>query len=439
MKRRDFLKLAGSATALGALAACQAPTPVPAPKALPTPTSVPRLKVRFASWMPAEGWGIPAFKELKATYEARYPQYELEAVVIPAESMNQQLTMMATAGNAVDVAHVVRRWGPQLAATGALEDLTPHLTDKLKADLYPWMLTGGRYNNGKTDFGLVTVPFSPGPFLLCTNLKCLEAAGLPAQPPTTWQELQAAATKVGAYVGDKTLYGWGHWLTQSGTAAMWALDMIWAMGGHVQKADGSPEINGIENVNCWKAVKAWYDSSKNAWTKGIDVVQWRELFGRDQVAFVIEGPWMQGVMREVSGLGKAFDSHWVQTKVPVGATGGSTALESSTSVCMFKQSKVKAGAAALINLMSGDAEWQKKYYGYSGEVSPLMSMAKDATWYPERKAIFEQLPTARPEPVIERFDSAMEILSIAQLKILDGADVTTTLNVYQEQIARAWK
>jgi hypothetical protein len=72
-------------------------------------------------------------------------------------------------------------------------------------------------------------------------------------------------------------------------------------------------------------------------------------------------------------------------------------------------------------------------------VSPLMSMAKDPTWYPERKAIFDQLPTAQFEPVIERFDSAMEVLSIAQLEIIDGKDVTTTLDTYQEQIARAWK
>lgn len=430
MNRREFLKL----TAIGAAAASS--VILGGCKAIPTeviPTEVilfGKKKIRFATWMIMEGWGIPASDLLKKRFENENPDYELEFVGIPAESMNQQLTIMAAGGEAVDVAHVVRRWGPQLASIGALEDLTPYLTDAVKADLYPWMLTGGRFG----DWGMVTVPFSPGPFMLCTNLKALEKAGLDPVVPKTWNELIAVSSKVGENEG---LYGWGHWLQQSGTAAMWALDMIWAMGGHVQKADGSPEINGTENVACWKAVKEWYDSTPNAWTKGIDVRVWRELFGRDQLAFVIEGPWMQGVMREVSGLGEEFDSHWVQSSVPVGATGESTALESSTSLCMFKQSENKEGAAKLINIMSGDKDWQRAYNEFSGEVSPLMSMASDPKWA-DRPAIFEQLKTARPEPVIVRFDAAMEVLSIAQLEILAGKDIEETLDIYQEQIQRAW-
>ncbi len=39
--------------------------------------------------------------------------------------------------------------------------------------------------------------------------------------------------------------------------------------------------------------------------KALIVRIWREMFGRDEVAFVIEGPWMKGVMRDVSGLGSA--------------------------------------------------------------------------------------------------------------------------------------
>jgi multiple sugar transport system substrate-binding protein len=445
VSRREFLKTVGIAAGGLALASCGATPPPQVVKettevekvvekvvtATPPPTG--KQKVRFATWMVMEGWGIPASEALKARFETQNPGYELEFVGIPAESMNQQLTIMAAGGEAVDVAHVVRRWGPQLGSIGALEDLTKYLTDEIKADLYPWMITGGTFG----DWGMITVPFSPGPFMLCTNLKALEQAGLEPKVPETWDELVDVSTKVGKTTGEPTLYGWGHWMQQSGTAAMWALDTIWAMGGHVQKADNSPEINGPENEECWKAIKAWYDASPNAWTKGIDVRVWREYFGRDQLAFCIEGPWMQGVMREVSGLGEAFDSHWVQSKVPVGATGESTALESSTSLCMFKQSKVKEGAAGLINIMVGDKEWQREYNTYSGEVSPLMSMASDPQWA-DRPFIFEQLKTARAEPVIVRFDAAMEVLSIAQLEILDGADIHTTLDAYQEQIKRAW-
>ena len=426
LSRRELLKMAGVAGASAAvLAACGK-----IPNITQVPTVVAKKKVRFATWMVMEGWGIPASEKLKERFEEQNPEYELEFVGIPAGSMNQELTIMAAGGNSVDVGHIVRRWGPQLGAIGALEDLDPYLPDSLKSDLYPWMLSGGRFG----DWGMISVPFSPGPFMLCTNLRCLDKAGLEPRVPQTWGELIEASTKVGK---NNNLYGWGHWTDQNGTAAMWALDALWGLGGHVQAADGSPEINGAENVAAWTQIRDWQRSSPNAWANGADVRIWREMFGRDEVAFVIEGPWMKGVMRDVSGLGDAFDSHWVQTKVPVGATGESTALESSTSLCMFKQSKVKDGAAALIRMMSGDKEWQRTYETFSGEVSPLQSMANDPQ-FADRPAIFEQLKTCRVEPVIVRFDAAMEVLAIAQYKIIEGADIEATLNEYQGQIVRAW-
>lgn len=216
------------------LAGCAQPTPTAAPKADPTaaqapaqPTAVPataapakRSKVVVMSW-----WDIATSKplqELKAAFEAKNPDLELEFQRIPgAEYADKMLTTIAGGGEMPDVMMLAMDKVPMFADRGAILSLEPYITPEYKNELYPVVLQALSYNGS-----VYAVARDVSSRVMYFNKAMFDAAAVPIPDANwTWEDFRALAKKLTKVEGNQPVQ-WGfyfpkfndgffHWLRQA--------------------------------------------------------------------------------------------------------------------------------------------------------------------------------------------------------------------------------
>jgi arabinogalactan oligomer/maltooligosaccharide transport system substrate-binding protein len=142
---------------------------------------------------------------------------------VPFSEAQANFRTAAQAGNAPDILRSEIAWGPEYAALGYLVDLTDWVSEEERAG---YLAAPLNYNTwGGRLWGLPQVTDAPA---LIYNKALFEQAGLdPAAPPTTMEELRAAAEAIAALgTEDAPIYG---------IATLWDVypfqAFMWAYGG----------------------------------------------------------------------------------------------------------------------------------------------------------------------------------------------------------------
>jgi multiple sugar transport system substrate-binding protein len=172
----------------------------------------------------------------------------------------------------------------QIAAAGALTPLSDYNIDT--TGFYPGILSAGTYD-GKV-YGLAPAVDMIGLFY---NKDILAAAGV--TPPTTWDELKAAAKKL--TTADR--YGFAFDADPGLESAWQFLPFMWSNGGD-ETALNSPKV--VE------ALQLWIDLV-NSGSVSQSVVTWVQSDLNDQfiagkAAMMINGPWQFPTLDKVAGL-----------------------------------------------------------------------------------------------------------------------------------------
>jgi arabinogalactan oligomer / maltooligosaccharide transport system substrate-binding protein len=133
----------------------------------------------------------PAFKELVAKFEARYPNIHVNYVNVPFDGAADKFKTAAQAGSgAPDVMRADVGWTPTFAALGYLQPLdgTPALADD--ADYLPVPFASAKYE-GK----IYGVPEVTDTLALLYNKDNFAKAGI-TSAPKTWDELKVTAQQL---------------------------------------------------------------------------------------------------------------------------------------------------------------------------------------------------------------------------------------------------
>ncbi|WAL69669.1 extracellular solute-binding protein [Amycolatopsis cynarae] len=133
----------------------------------------------------------PAFKDLVAKFEQKYPKIHVNYVNVPFDGSDDKFKTAAQAGNgAPDVMRADVGWTPTFAALGYLQPLdgTPALADD--GDFLPVPYASAKYQ-GKT-YG---VPEVTDTLALLYNKDLFAKAGI-TSVPRTWDEVKTAAQQL---------------------------------------------------------------------------------------------------------------------------------------------------------------------------------------------------------------------------------------------------
>ncbi|MFC8271416.1 ABC transporter substrate-binding protein [Streptomyces sp. NPDC057271] len=181
--------------------------------------------------------------QLTAAYEAKHPGVQVEVQIESWNDVDRKVAEMVKAGQAPDVAQIGAY--ADYAAAGELYSADELLSIPVQANFQAPLASAGEHK--RTQYGL---PFVASTRLLFYNEDLFEQAGV-SKPPTTWDELAAAAEKLRAK--DVTY----PFALPLGPEEAQAETMMWLLSGGDGYTDGTDRyrIDSEQNVETFDWLK----------------------------------------------------------------------------------------------------------------------------------------------------------------------------------------
>jgi len=300
VSRRQFLKVAGTATLGGLLAACAPATPAPekptpttaaaataTPAPAPTATPVPeKITLRYGIHDLPE-----AREDMLRIFKEQYPNIEVN--IEQVGEFSTKVPAMAAAGNLPDVTRMWEAMVLDMGRAGQVIDLNPYVD--ATPDFHPedfievfWnypVIAGKRYG----------IPDTSAPHICFYNKDLLDEAGIPypSKEKFTWEEFVEKCRKLSKpeekFWGSETIpLGWHYY----------NLKVIWQNGGDMF----SPDYKEcwLDRPEAYEAIQYWADvllagdvmpSPTQVAGFGGELVS-GQLFQAGRVAFDRMGSWL---------------------------------------------------------------------------------------------------------------------------------------------------
>lgn len=356
------------------------------------------VNLTWVNWGSSEEATKPAFDAMVKGFEEKYTHIKVEQVSYPFNQMKDQLLIMATGGNAPDVAQVSTIWVAALNEASVLEELEGVLDAKHIEDYYPGLLNGSKYN-GK----IMSAPWAPSPILVYYNKTLMQKAGI-AAPPKTWEEMIQQAKSIAALGNDESgnkIYGLGISSKKMFGAGYFFLPFMWQNGGEFVDDQGKVVLNTPENVKAFTQTQMLF--KEEITPAGLEIKELRNLFAQGQMGFHFDGEFGIGIFEAGSPKGKDFANEYGIMQCPGinDSNGASFAVEHH--LVMFNKSKNKSESALLIDYLSGP-EGMKIYNDNNGNKLPSRKTVEANDFYKSAdaaalKPFIDALPITRSLPV----------------------------------------
>lgn len=303
----------------------------------------------------------------------------------------------AQGGQGPDVFRAEVAWVPALAKLGYVADLTDTDLAKDTSDFLEAPLGSTKFE-GKT----WAVPQVTDSLALFYNKKKLVDAGV--EPPKTWDEVKAAAAKLG---GEKSIF--------LNNDAYYALPFIYGEGGDlVDAASKKIVVNSEKNVKALQTAKGLLDA-KAAFTS-LDATNsyttMQAAFTSGDTAMVINGPW--SVADYLKGTAFTDKANLGIAPVPGPTAGKGSAPVGGHDYTIRQGTKAKQSSVKLIQCMAsvesqaaiakdlGLLPTRKSAYSNAdvkanavvAAFEPVTKVAHERAWIPEGGQLFDPLKIA---------------------------------------------
>ncbi|GAH80194.1 unnamed protein product, partial [marine sediment metagenome] len=213
-----------------------------------------------------------------------------------------QLTLMTAAGNPPDITTIDVVWLAPLVYMGGLQPLDEFITPSFKSDMIE-----AAYEDGLLKGKLYALCWNPNPNALFYNKDLLKRAGF-ASPPTNMKEFDEQIAAISELGPD--IYGTVIQSDLSTLAADYFHTWLWNFGGELVDEEGKVVVNEKGAVDALAWFKGVTDNKYSP--KGQYIRDIRVLFSQRRAGFIIEGPWIAGILR---GEGMK-DEEWDLSTIP---------------------------------------------------------------------------------------------------------------------------
>lgn len=392
-------------------------------KATETVSAKPKevVELSFVNWATAEKATEEKFNKVIKAFESENPNIKIKSVAVPFSEIQNQLTVMTTAGNAPDIAQVEASVGVSLAAMGALEPIDALLSKDFAANL-----NKSYYDIGLYDKGHYLIPWGGGTNGFWYNKKILAEAGLdPNNPPKTMKELDDAMVQI-KKLKDIVPLQYDTSPRAFATAFQWSF---------MKTISNEPFNTKSVQVKTMTAYAEWLRNlvAKGYTLPGKKLGEFRPLGAQNRLAFAIDAPLYKGTLQSLDTTltDEKFYETWGVTTLPAGADGKSYTVGGSDHYnVVFKASKHKAEAAKFLEFIADSDTALKEYVipmGFLPVTSSALQRFPENFNNPITKAFMEKIvPTTVIPPFGPNFTSAASVLAtnlqevITTSKPIDG-------------------
>jgi multiple sugar transport system substrate-binding protein len=184
------------------------------------------VTITFQSWVGE----AEQMKKLAADFKKLHPNVTVKFMNVPADSATQKLTTQAAGGNPPDTVFIDSGAVQDFAQRKAFVNLDGYIagSQAVKLDDY----VAGFKQTATYQNSMFALPYDGETTGLFYRTDLFEAAGI-TSPPTTWEELQAAAQKL----TDPAKKQYGYILFAPEAQYYW-LPFLWQAGGNLLSQDG---------------------------------------------------------------------------------------------------------------------------------------------------------------------------------------------------------
>lgn len=231
-------------------------------------------------------WSEPNQKKALQELIAKFEKEHLCKVELTELSWNDGKTKLLTAFNSnvpPDVLELGSDWIAQFSSTGVLDALPPDSIGYRK--FLEYSIPPAKWQNN-----FYAVPWIVDTRVLFYNKDLMLKAGLPVEPPATYQQLIEYSNIINQ--PQNKIYGFGVNGQDPHRLYKKILPIMWTNGGNILDKDGFPIINSVQNM---EALNIYLQLSRT----GIIETQ-RELdayFANGTVGFVFSGAWLLNKIR----------------------------------------------------------------------------------------------------------------------------------------------
>ncbi|MFZ7104212.1 MAG: ABC transporter substrate-binding protein [Peptococcaceae bacterium] len=371
------------------------------------------VELNFVNWATAEEATKARVNKVIEAFEGENPHIKIKNITIPFSEIQNQLTVMTTAGNAPDIAQVASDVGISLAAMGALVGTDELLSQDFLSDVNKSYYEIGLYQDKH-----YLVPWGGGTNGFWYNKKIMEQAGLdPHNPPRTMEELNAAMAKV------KTLPDVVP-LQFDTTARPFTTGFQWPF----MKSFGEEPFNR-ESVQVSKmtAYSEWLRNLVgNGYTlPGKKLGEFRPLGAQDRLAFAFDAPFLKGIIQSFDEkiTDEVFYDTWGVTALPAGLDGKSYTVGGSDHyTAVFAASQHKAEAAQFLEFLANSDVGLNDYVipmGFLPVTSSAVDRFPDSFNNPITKAFMDEVvSTSIAQPFGADYTKAASVLSISMQEVI---------------------
>ncbi len=282
------------------------------------------------------------------------------------------------------------------------------------------------------DDKLLALPWLPGPIAMGYNRDLMTKAGLdPDSPPRTWEEFKAAVAAICEAGKSEGIYGVALRTARHPNSAHWSIPVIWANGGSIQSEDGKI---GFSDEGA-KAAYAWYRDTiaSGCAPDAADIQVSRNLFGTGKAGFIFEGPWLKGLITNISqgAMTVAADGNVWIAPMPTAPDGVVRQIDNANMLSISSQSKNPELAARFIDFVLGNVPTVEYFFDVSdqpttGRIDLLQQGAFAADDYTQ--AFVAAIPYSNPIPIKHaQWTAMLDAVSLAMQSIVRGADIDAEL------------
>lgn len=320
------------------------------------------------------GWGndaeVATFKAMIAQFEERYPNVEVEHIVVPASDYMVKLQAMISSQTQPDVFYINPDYIMQLAMTGNLYNLTDYVAnnDLFEEDnIWPSALDFYRFDGENVNVGdIYALPKDVSAFAVVYNKDLFMSAGIEAPTkdnPWDWNDYLEAAQKLTSGEGDNKIYGSAPYSLES---AIWSNGADWLDNTHTKVTIDTPEF--IEALQWCADLRIKYKVAPSVAEEAS--LSSYDRFLQGKLGMMGVGSWA------VADLWSKCDFDWDIMAWPVSPNTGKTAVwYGGSGLAVAANTKHAQEACNLAAFLAFNEDAQRTSYQAGQSVPTLKDMA----------------------------------------------------------------
>jgi len=381
------------------------------------------VTIKFANWGSLEKATEGVFKKMVADFETANKGIKVELVNLPYGDIKQQVLVILTGGDVLDVVQAERPMVNTYISSGYLAELDKVFDKKYLSDFYPNVL-----NDLRSDGKLYGIPWIVCPWVLVYNKDLFAKAGLnPDQPPKTYYEVFYYADKL-ASLKDKdgnAVYGIGETTASVPVSGASLYRLLISFGGGIWDEKGNVNVNTKGNLEAFKYLKNLQEKRFNP--EGAKLKDLRNLMAIGRLGMYVDQTWGTG---GVFGINPEIKPQIGVAPLPgFGNTKGVSNMNAHV-LCIIKDSKYRKEAAKFIQFITSK-ETMINLYNSTSFFAPRISIDN----LPELNDSF--LKAAKPSiTTIKPMEKQHANMENAYLEITKAAQRVTVGNENPEVVVK---